>query len=93
MRFIKISGEDVVNVEVPRRSVYVMQDEARYKWNHSISSREKDTVDGTVKQRKRRLSITYRKVIMKKVKPIDPDGKVAKMLQAHFNINSAIEQV
>jgi len=25
---------------------------------------------------------------MKKVKPINPDGKVAKMLQAHFNINS-----
>jgi alkylated DNA repair protein alkB family protein 8 len=88
MRFIKISAGDVVDVEVPRRSVYVMQDDARYKWHHSIPSRKKDTVDGAVKHRERRLSITYRKVIMKKVKPINPDGKVAKMLQEHFNINS-----
>ena len=90
MRFIKISGGDVADVEIPRRSVYVMQDEARYKWNHSIPSRKKDTVDGAVKHRERRLSITYRKVIMKKVIPINPDGKVAKMLQEQFNIKSDI---
>jgi alkylated DNA repair dioxygenase AlkB len=90
MRFIKISGGDVVDVEMPRRAVYVMQDEARYKWNHSMPSRKKDIVDGAVKHRERRLSITYRKVIMKKVKPINPDGKVASMLQAHFNIHSDI---
>ncbi|HZF65302.1 MAG TPA: alpha-ketoglutarate-dependent dioxygenase AlkB [Chitinophagaceae bacterium] len=90
MRFIKIAGGDVVDVEVPRRSIYVMQDDARYKWNHSIPSRKKDTVDGNVKHRNRRLSITYRKVIMKKVKPINPDGKVAKMLQEHFNIGSGV---
>ncbi len=84
MRFIKIAGGDVVDVEVPRRSVYVMQDDARYKWNHSIPSRKKDVVDGQVKHRERRLSITYRKVIMKKVKPLSPEGKVAKMLQEHF---------
>jgi alkylated DNA repair protein alkB family protein 8 len=90
MRFIKIAGGDVVDVEVPRRSAYVMQDDARYKWHHSIPSRKKDTVDGSVKHRERRLSITYRKVIMKKVQPINPDGKVAKMLQEHFNINSGI---
>lgn len=89
MRFIKIAGGDVVDVEMPRRAVYVMQDEARYKWHHSMPPRKKDVVDGAVKHRERRLSITYRKVIMKKVKPINPDGKVAKMLQAHFNINSS----
>jgi alkylated DNA repair protein alkB family protein 8 len=88
MRYIKISGGDVIDVEVPRRSVYVMQDDARYKWNHSIPPRKKDVVDGTVKHRERRLSITYRKVIVTKVKPINPDGKVAKMLQEQFKINS-----
>ncbi|WP_051359661.1 alpha-ketoglutarate-dependent dioxygenase AlkB [Adhaeribacter aquaticus] len=87
MRFIEIKGGVVVDVEVPRRSVYVMQDEARYKWNHSIPSRKKDIVDGNVKHRERRLSITYRKVIMKKVKPINPDGKVAQMLREQLNIN------
>ena len=88
MRFIKISGGDVVDVAIPRRSAYVMQDEARYKWNHSLPPRKKDTIDGNVKHRERRVSITYRKVILKKVKPINPDGKVAKMLQEQFNIKS-----
>lgn len=87
MRYIKIKGGDVVDVEVPKRSVYVMQDDARYKWNHSIPSRKKDVIDGTVKHRERRLSITYRKVIMKKVVPINPEGKVAKVLQDQFNIH------
>lgn len=91
MRFIQIKGGEVVDVEVPRRSVYVMQDEARYKWNHSIPSRKKDVVDGNVKHRERRLSITYRKVIMKKVKPINPEGKVAMMLREQFNLPSATQ--
>lgn len=80
MRFIKGSGKDVVDVEIPRRSLYVMQDEARYKWKHSIPPRKKDLVDGNLQHRERRVSITYRKVITKKVKLINPQGKVAKML-------------
>ncbi len=87
MRFIKIAGGDVVDVEVPRRFVYVMQDDARYRWYHSIPSRKKDVVEGQVKHRERRLTITYRKVMPKKVKPINPEGKVAKMLQEQFHVN------
>lgn len=79
----------MVDVPAPRRSVYIMQDDARYKWHHSIPSRKKDTIEGIVQHRERRLSITYRKVIPKKVRPINPDGKVAKMLQDKFSINSA----
>lgn len=86
MRFTKATEGDVIDVEVPRRSLYVMQDEARYKWNHSIPPRKKDTVDGNVKHRDRRVSITYRKVISNKVKPLNPNGKVAKMLQDQFHI-------
>lgn len=88
MRYIKIGSKDVVDVEMPRRAVYVMQDDARYKWHHSMPPRKKDVVDGTVKHRDRRLSITYRKVISKKVKPTNPEGRVAKMLQEQFNINT-----
>jgi alkylated DNA repair protein alkB family protein 8 len=91
MRFIKIAGKDVVDVEMPRRSVYVMQDDARYKWHHSVPPRKKDTVEGNVKHRERRLSITYRKVILKKVKPINPDGKVAKMLLDQFQMDSTMQ--
>lgn len=88
MKFIKIKGGDVVDVEIPRRSLYVMQDEARYKWNHAIPPRKKDKIDGNVQHRERRVSITYRKVLPKKVKPINPEGKVADMLRRYYNISS-----
>ena len=88
MRFIKIKGGDVVDIEIPRRSLYVMQDEARYKWNHAIPPRKKDIINGNKQHREKRLSITYRKVMPKKVKLINPEGKVAQMLREHFNINS-----
>lgn len=87
MRFIQVRGGEVVDIEIPRRSLYVIQDEARYKWKHAIPPRKKDNIDGNIQHRERRLSITYRKVRMDKVKPINPDGKVAEMLQKLFNIN------
>lgn len=88
MRFIKVSGGDVVDVEIPRRSLYVMQDEARYKWKHAIPPRKKDNINGNLHHRERRVSITYRKVKPDKVKPLNPEGKVARMLQELFIIRS-----
>lgn len=94
MRFIKGKNEEIVDVEIPRRSVYVMQDDARKKWKHGIPPRKKDKVDGNVHHRERRVSITYRKVKPKKVHPINPEGKVAKLLQEQFNISpEAIAQL
>lgn len=87
MRFIRGQNEEVVDVEIPRRSVYVMQDDARKKWKHAIPPRKKDNIQGTVKHRERRVSITYRKVKPGKVHPINPEGKVAKLLQENFNIS------
>lgn len=86
MRFIK--GTDVVDIEVPRRSLYVMQDEVRYKWKHAIPPRKKDIIDGNIQHRERRWSITYRKVKINKVKPINPIGRVAEMLKVFFDVNS-----
>lgn len=91
MRFIKGKNLEVVDVEIPRRSVYVMQDDARKKWKHGIPPRKKDKIDGDVKHRERRVSITYRKVKAQKVHPINPDGKVAQLLQQKFNIR--IDQI
>lgn len=87
MRFIRGKNEEVIDVEIPRRSVYVMQDDARKKWKHSIPPRKKDNIDGNVKHRERRVSITYRKVKPKKVHPINPEGKVAQLLQEKFHIS------
>lgn len=88
MRFIKTSGGEVIDIEIPRRSLYVMQDEARHKWQHAIPPRKKDKVDGNIQHRERRVSITYRKVKPKRVKPLNPDGKVAKLLQEQFGISA-----
>jgi alkylated DNA repair dioxygenase AlkB len=87
MRFIKGMNEEVIDVEIPRRSLYVMQDDARKKWKHAIPPRKKDNINGTLQHRERRVSITYRKVKQAKVHPINPEGKVAKLLQENFNID------
>ncbi|PMD90497.1 alpha-ketoglutarate-dependent dioxygenase AlkB [Siphonobacter sp. BAB-5405] len=84
MRFIRGKNLEVIDVEIPRRSLYVMQDEARLKWKHAIPPRKKDVVDGQIQHRERRVSITYRKVKPQKVKPMDPEGKVAQLLKEQF---------
>jgi alkylated DNA repair dioxygenase AlkB len=86
MRFIRGKNKEVIDIEVPRRSVYVMQDDARKKWKHAIPPRKKDNVNGEVKHRDRRVSITYRKVKPKSVHQLEPTGKVAHMLQDLFHI-------
>jgi alkylated DNA repair dioxygenase AlkB len=87
MRFIKGENEEVIDIEIPRRSLYVMQDDARKKWKHAIPPRKKDNINGVLQHRDRRVSITYRKVKAAKVKPINPEGKVAKLLQESFHIS------
>jgi alkylated DNA repair dioxygenase AlkB len=87
MKFIKGKNFEVIDVEIPRRSLYVMQDDARKKWNHGIPPRKKDIINGSVQHRERRVSITYRKVKPEKVHPINVDGKVAKILKEVFSIN------
>jgi alkylated DNA repair dioxygenase AlkB len=87
MRFIKGMNEQIIDIEIPRGSLYVMQDDARKKWKHGIPPRKKDNIAGTVKHRERRISITYRKVKPGKVHPINPEGRVAKMLLENFNMD------
>jgi alkylated DNA repair dioxygenase AlkB len=81
MKFIKGKNLEVVDVEVPRRSLYVMQDDARKKWSHGIPPRKKDNINGNISHRERRVSITYRKVKPTRVHLIDQNGRVATMLK------------
>ncbi len=46
------------------RSLLVLADEARYDWLHSIAPRTVDTFRETVFKRDRRVSLTFRKVIL-----------------------------
>lgn len=45
-------------------SLVVIEGEARYQWTHAIPKRKTDTVNGTRQRRERRLSITFRTVIL-----------------------------
>jgi alkylated DNA repair dioxygenase AlkB len=42
------------------RSLLVLSDEARYKWQHGIARRKTDRWNGDVLRRERRLSVTFR---------------------------------
>ncbi|WP_053058294.1 alpha-ketoglutarate-dependent dioxygenase AlkB [Pedobacter sp. BMA] len=86
MRFIKGANLEVIDVEIPRRSMYIMQDDSRKKWSHGIPPRKKDKLNGEFQHRQRRVSITYRKVKPSRVKPINLQGKVAEILKEKFNV-------
>ncbi|MCX6048426.1 MAG: alpha-ketoglutarate-dependent dioxygenase AlkB [Chloroflexi bacterium] len=45
-------------------SIVVLQGEARYEWLHGISPRKTDEQDGRKLERKRRVSLTFRKVVL-----------------------------
>jgi alkylated DNA repair dioxygenase AlkB len=57
-------GSKVVPVFLKRRSIVILQGEARYKWKHEIKARKTDPVPGTGKKSERgvRVSLTLRTV-------------------------------
>jgi alkylated DNA repair dioxygenase AlkB len=46
------------------RSALVLQAEARYRWTHAIAGRKQDRWQGQVLERKRRISLTFREVLL-----------------------------
>ena len=48
------------------RSIIVLKDEARYGWLHGIAPRKSDQWEGQTYERQRRVSLTFRKVILDK---------------------------
>lgn len=66
---------DIINKEYPKkrielllppRSLVVLSGDARYRWTHGIASRQVDDFNGVKIQRQRRISLTFRKVILSK---------------------------
>lgn len=57
------SKSDKVEILLEPRALMLMQAEARYLWLHSISARKVDQWNEPI-ERKRRISITFRKVII-----------------------------
>ena len=52
------------NVLLEERSLVVLSGEARYQWKHSIPFQNFDVIGGFEIPRRRRLSLTFRNVIM-----------------------------
>lgn len=58
------SGEQKHDVFLEKRSLIILSGEARYKWQHAIPARKSDIVDGIKLERQRRVSVTFRNVIL-----------------------------
>lgn len=62
---LKAAKTGVTRVQYLRpRSLLVLKGESRYEWQHAIAARKSDMVDGGREPRSRRLSLTFRKVIL-----------------------------
>ena len=59
----RVSG-DVFSLRLEPMSLLVLSDEARYDWTHEIPSRKSDSVDGVKIARSRRISLTFRTVVI-----------------------------
>ena len=56
-------GEEKIPYLLEPRSVIALTNESRYEWKHSIPARKKDLFQELIYPRKRRVSLTFRKVI------------------------------
>lgn len=58
------NNNQVIPLWLEPKSLLILQNEARSSWSHGIPKRKKDIVDGQVFARRRRISITFRKVVL-----------------------------
>lgn len=56
------NGIEKEEIYVEPNSLYIMSDDARYKWTHEISPNKNDMVNGKRVPRSRRISVTFRSV-------------------------------
>lgn len=65
-RDIESKEADKLSLLIKPRTLIVMTGESRYLWYHGISARNTDKFNGCIHERRRRVSITFRKVILDK---------------------------
>ena len=59
-----VHKDDCKHIWLQPRSLLILKDEARYNWFHGIRGRKTDEVSGMRVQRGRRVSLTFRSVIL-----------------------------
>lgn len=60
MDFRRVADGRRESLLLPRRSLLVLTDEARYEWEHGIARRKSDRWQGQLIRRARRISVTFR---------------------------------
>jgi len=64
MDFTRVYGHEKFSQHLEPRSLVVMTGEARYAWKHAIPPRKTDLLDGRRIARGRRVSLTFRTVLL-----------------------------
>lgn len=64
MRLQEVDGAGRVDLNLPSRSLLILQGPARHLWSHAIPARKSDVVDGRRNPRGRRVSLTFRTMQM-----------------------------
>lgn len=65
MDFINLKTKRKIEVMLEPGSLVVISDEARHKWSHGISQRKSDFFKGIKYDRQLRVSMTFRKVVIR----------------------------
>ena len=65
MDFINKYSREKIEVLLEPRSAVILRREARHEWSHGIASRKTDIFANTKIERKTRISLTFRNIIMK----------------------------
>jgi alkylated DNA repair dioxygenase AlkB len=71
MIFTQVSTAVRHAVVLEARSLTILSGAARYDWQHGIPARKSDTINGIKVARGRRLSLTFRTVILAGASPVD----------------------
>lgn len=64
MDFINPVTKEKASLLLEPRSLLVLTDDARYKWQHTIAPRQTDQYYGRAYSRRRRLSLTFRNMLL-----------------------------
>jgi len=65
MDFINLKTRQKIEVMLESGSLVVLSGEARHNWTHGIAQRKTDNFKGVKSERRLRISMTFRKVILK----------------------------
>lgn len=64
MEFSSLCSGDATSLQLEPQSLLVLQGDARFAWKHGIPARKSDIINGLKAARGRRISLTFRTVVM-----------------------------